>query len=237
MDANLHVAAPAPTSGPPLQPLHLIDEISHRVVNEYAEAIRALGLAAAASLDTRAQIALTSAAVRLRAQAEGHRALQAPVVDGPMNLAEYIGQLCGRLAKALFAERCFRLTVDADETWLDAEHCWRVGLIVAELVRRAARHASAGAVWVEITESSGRLKCQVFDDGRGALFGRTDHDNGPVRSLARELGGSIDWLFAPGGCCVRLEFPGPRAALADRRPPRRARVSHFPNPAPGRRFR
>ena len=234
-----YVVARITDACPPMQPLHLIDEISHRVVNEYTEAICALGLAASASRNMDVQLALTSAASRLRAQVEAHRALQAPVVDGPMDLADYVGQLCGCLAKAPFAETGVRLTVSSDEIWLDAARCWRVGLIVAELVRNAARHGlsgGAGGIWVEIAEASGRIICQVCDDGRGAPTVRTGRGRRLVQAIAAELGGSVDWTFAPGGCCVRLDFPGPDTGLIDLRLRPSERVSHFSQPASGRRF-
>jgi len=234
-----YVVARITDACPPMQPLHLIDEISHRVVNEYTEAICALGLAASASRNMDVQLALTSAASRLRAQVEAHRALQAPVVDGPMDLADYVGQLCGCLAKAPFAETGVRLTVSSDEIWLDAARCWRVGLIVAELVRNAARHGlsgGAGGIWVEIAEASGRIICQVCDDGRGAPTVRTGRGRRLVQAIAAELGGTVDWTFAPGGCCVRLDFPGPDTGLIDLRLRPSERVSHFSQPASGRRF-
>lgn len=180
------------------------------MVNEYTEAICALGLAASASRNINVQLALTSAASRLQAQAEAHRALQAPIVDGPMDLADYVGQLCGCLARAPFAEGDVRLMVRADEVWLRADRCWRVGLIIAELVRNAARHGLAGrpgVIWVEIAQASGRIDCTVCDDGSGKPMARTGRGRRLARALAAELGGSIDWTFAPGGCCVRLEFP------------------------------
>jgi hypothetical protein len=62
-----YVVAQITDACPPMQPLHLIDEISHRVVNEYTEAICALGLAATASRDIDVQLALTCAAT-LRAR-------------------------------------------------------------------------------------------------------------------------------------------------------------------------
>jgi two-component sensor histidine kinase len=203
----------------PMYPLHLIDEISHRVVNEYTEAICALGQAASTARDTRAQLALTSAANRLRAQVEAHRALQAPIVDGPMELADYVGQLCACLAKAPLAENGMRLRVTADEIWLDASRCWRVGLVIAELVRNAARHGlsgGAGAVWVVVEDLAGRVRCSVCDDGAGAQGARPGRGRRLVQALAAELGGSITWSFAPNGCCAVLEFdasPAPTRQL------------------------
>jgi two-component sensor histidine kinase len=196
----------------PMRSLHLIDEISHRVVNEYTEASCALGQAARAARDPRAELALISAATRLRAQAEAHRALQAPLVDGPMDLAEYVGQLCACLARAPLAENGMRLRVSADEIWLDAGSCWRVGLIIAELVRNAARHGlagGAGAIWVVVDGAAGRVRCSVCDDGGGTPGVRPGRGRRLVQALAGELGGSVDWRFAPNGCCAVLEFARP----------------------------
>ena len=75
-------------SGQPLG-LHLVEEISHRVFNEYAEAIALLTLAASRNRTT-ADPVLTQAADRLRAHAETHRALLGPS-DGPIDLGQYIG--------------------------------------------------------------------------------------------------------------------------------------------------
>jgi two-component sensor histidine kinase len=224
---------------PPTQPLHLIDEISHRVVNEYTEAICALGQAATASRDIRVQLALTSAASRLRAQVEAHRALQAPIVEGPMDLGEYVGQLCACLAKAPLGENGMRLSVDADEIWLDAGQCWRVGLIVAELVRNAARHGlsgAAGAVWVLVEDEGDRIICSVCDDGGGEPTLRPGRGRRLVQALAAELGGSVEWTFAPAGCCVRLEFSRPDSNLIDLQSESPSRVSHFPQRVRARRF-
>ena len=195
-----------------LQPLHLIDEISHRVVNEYSEAICALGRASRAANDIQAQRALTTAASRLRAQAEAHRALQAPAADGPMDLADYIVQLCACLAHAPLAENGMRLRVTADEVWLDADRCWRVGLIVAELVRNSVRHGpsdGACAIWVLVEEAAGHVRCSVCDNGGGSPGAPAGRGRRLVQVLAAELGGSVAWTFAPSGCRAVLEFDRP----------------------------
>jgi two-component sensor histidine kinase len=179
-------------------------------VNEYAEAISTLSLAAAAAPDARSELALTSAAIRLRAHAEAHRALQAPIYQGPMDLADYVEQLCASLSRAQLAEQGVRLTVRADEVWLDTDRGWRVGLIVAELIRNASRHGLSGgpgAIGVEVIAEPHRIVCRVFDDGRAAPAFGVGRGHRVVQALADELGGSIDWSFAPSGCCVRLAFP------------------------------
>jgi two-component sensor histidine kinase len=195
-----------------LQPLHLIDEISHRVVNEYTEAICAISLAATAAPDTQAQRALISAANRLRDQVEAHRALQAPFADGPMDLGDYIGRLCACLSRAQNAEDGVWLRLTADEVWLDADRCWRVGLIVAELVRNAARHGlsgGAGAIWVAVESAAGHVRCSVCDDGGGSPGIRAGRGRRVVQALAADLGGAVAWSAAPKGCCAVLEFDRP----------------------------
>jgi two-component sensor histidine kinase len=201
------------TSGhPSLEPLFLVEEMTHRVLNEYAEAISTLAMAVRSAPDSVSAMALTSAAARLRAHAEAHRALQAPIARGPANLADYIAQLCARLTNAWLAARGVRLTLRADDVWLDADRCWRVGLIVAELVRNAARHGLSGgpgAIRIEIAETSERISCRVRDDGRGTPSETIGRGRRLVQALAGELGGSVDWTFTPSGCSARLEFARP----------------------------
>lgn len=197
---------------PPLQPLFLVEEITHRVLNEYAEAISALALAARAAPDARTEVTLRAAASRLRAQAEAHRALQSPAGAGLMDLGDYLARLCATLSEAQLAANGVRLTVSADEVWLDADRCWRVGLIVAELIRNAARHGLSGGpgnIRVETTETLGQISCQVRDEGSGAPLASGGRGRRLVQALAGDLGGSVDWNFTPSGCRARLEFARP----------------------------
>lgn len=199
---------------PPLQPLFLVEEITHRVINEYAEAISTLALAARAAPDARSEVTLRSAASQLQAHAEAHRALQAPA-DGLTDLGDYVARLCASLSRAQLAANGVRLVVSADEIWLDANRCWRVGLIVAELIRNAAKHGFSGgpgAILVEIARTAGHISCQVCDDGRGASAAAAGRGRRLVQALAAELGGTVDWSFTPSGCRARLEFARPDGA-------------------------
>jgi two-component sensor histidine kinase len=192
--------------------LFLVEEITHRVLNEYAEAISALALAARAAPDARTEVTLRAAATRLQAQAEAHRALQSPAGGGTMDLGDYLAEICGLLSKAQLSQNGVRLIVSADEVWLDADRCWRVGLIVAELIRNAARHGFAGGpgnIRVEITEAAGNVSCRVLDDGRGAALVGGGRGSRLVQALAGELCGSVDWDFTSTGCRACLDFARP----------------------------
>jgi two-component sensor histidine kinase len=194
----------------PLQPLHLVEEISHRVANEYAEAIATLRLAAADAGDAQVGAALSNAAQRLWAHAEAHRALLAPAAGGPVDLGVYIGRVCASMTEASLAPSGVRLLVDADEIWLEPGRSWRVGLIVAELVRNAAHHGlghGPGAIRVSIGEACGWVSCRVSDNGRLAGAPQLGRGRRLVEALAAELGGSVAWRFTSAGCHARLEIP------------------------------
>jgi hypothetical protein len=84
-----------------------------------------------------------------------------------------------------------RLRVAADEVWLDADRCWRVGLIVAELVRNAARHGlsgGAGAIWVVVEDDAGYVRCSVCDNGGGSPGVRAGRGRRLVQALAAGTG-------------------------------------------------
>jgi two-component sensor histidine kinase len=85
-------------SPPSSLPLRLIDEISHRVCNEDAEAIATLAMAEAASADPGARRTLRCAADRLCSQAQAHRVLRPPCTEGPIDVGEDIAIICRQLA-------------------------------------------------------------------------------------------------------------------------------------------
>ena len=194
----------------PFESLHLLEEISHRVANEYAEAIATLRLAAAEAGNAQARAALGNVAMRLRAHADAHRALLAPAARGPVDLVDYVGQVCASMTLASLAPSGVRLLVEADEIWLESDRSWRVGLILAELIRNAARHGlggGPGAIRVTIVEVCGWVSCEVSDNGRPARASAPGRGCKLVEALAAELGGSVDWWFTPRGCHVRLDIP------------------------------
>ena len=78
----------------------LIEEINHRVANEYAEAIASLSLASSRAGDDEVKVTLARVANRLRDHADSHRASIPPPTDSTANLADYIGRICRAFSKA-----------------------------------------------------------------------------------------------------------------------------------------
>src|ERR1700722_2463754 len=192
------------------QPLYLLEEISHRVMNEYAAAICELSLAAGSTASAQARATLNHAAQRLHLHAEAHRALLAPASDGEVDLADYLGRICASMSRALLAEHEVRLIAEMDEVWLDAGRCWRIGLIVAELIRNSVRHGlagRAGCVRVSLMQGVGRVRCVVSDNGRAPTNPRQARGRRLIEMLADEMGGEVGWRFTPLGCVAELTFP------------------------------
>jgi two-component sensor histidine kinase len=193
----------------PMDACLLVEELTHRIANEYAAAIGSLSLAAARCPDPEARSALAGAAGRLFDYAETHRALLPPHVEGPVELSKYLSVICRAIVRARLAERGVALTFKEETIELDAQSCWRVGMIVFELITNAARHgvrSNAGSIDVELATQNGTLICRVSDNGvwRDPKPGRGTRI---TQALARELGGRIDWEFGPNGTEALLCFP------------------------------
>jgi two-component sensor histidine kinase len=199
-----------------LRELYLVEEITHRVLHDYDEAIASLRLASMSERGP-ANLALNSAAARLRVRAQAYRALQAPASSGPMELSDYLVQVCAAINTARLAERGAQLTLAAEQVWLDADRCWLVGLIIAELIDNAARYGLSGGpgeIGVRIINGGWRMICAVANRGRASAWDVRGRSRRLVRALSAELGGSIEWRFLDHDCCVWFEFPIERPARA-----------------------
>jgi len=189
--------------------LNLVEEINHRVVNEYSEAIAMLSIAAAQMSSGDARAALRDTADRLRDHADTHRSLMAPMVMGRTNLADHITKICRSYVRSTLADRGVQLTLKVEDVMMPAETCWRIGLVVAELVRNAARHGlkgKDGLIVVDIAHRAGHVTCIVSDNG-SAGGGSPGRGQRLTRSLIAELGGDIQWFFEPDGTFAFFRLP------------------------------
>lgn len=189
--------------------LDLVEEIHHRVLNEYAEAIATLARASrGASKVTRS--ACDSVAKKLHAHATAHRALLPPVGTETVNAGDYVRRVCEAFADASLASTGVRLIVKTGPIHLSPTRCWRLGLIVAELIRNSARHGllwGTGVILVRLVERSGHISCRVCNTGGSDRLARAGRGQKLAATLARELGGSIHWWLTPQGGTVLLSFP------------------------------
>ena len=198
------------TSGVSDEARLLLREFSHRINNEFASAIGVISIAAARSADDEAKVALAAVRDRLQNYALVHHALQLPKDVSCIDAAAYLRQLCWAISRSKlerngielrFVERTFRM---------NSERCWRLGLIVSELITNAERHAfrnGGGSIRVELLPSLSFVECRVTDNGTAEANARPGHGLKIVQALAKSLGGTIDQRFGPQGATAVLIFP------------------------------
>lgn len=193
------------------EPLLMVEEISHRVANEYAGAIAAIDFEATRLADADARAALRRTTDKLHAFAEAHRALQAPAAAGDMCLGDYLDRVCAALSEANLRERGVKLILVEDVVMLEARRCWRVALIIAELITNSVQHGfkpSGGMIVVEVRLVGSEVVCVVADNnGRCTPNPPPSRGRRVVERLARELSGDIQWFFGPRGVTATLAFP------------------------------
>jgi two-component sensor histidine kinase len=203
----------------------LFGEITHRIANEYGSAISMLSLAAAKTVSPEARMTLQNAAERLHDHATAYRALQIPLADGEVDLADYICNICRAISRSRLRDRSISLEVAADSLVVTTDQAWYVGLIVSELVTNAARHAfreRAGCIRVETSTMAGQVQCRVVDNGV-ALMRRPPGRGSEINdALAARLGGTLNRTFGSAGTSVTLTFPSRRMIPESRQRPRRA---------------
>ena len=135
----LNGASTVPASGG--EPLLYVAELLHRVSNEYASAISLASVMASRAPSPEVRSALKTVIEHLVQLATAHRVLLPPVVDGTVDLGDYLTRLCQAKVAVELERRgtTLRLAV-VSPVALEHSRCWRVGLIVSELITNAARH-------------------------------------------------------------------------------------------------
>jgi two-component sensor histidine kinase len=194
---------------PLLQEQILLHELNHRVNNEFANAISIVS-AAAASGNDKVKGALSRVEDLLHRFADVHRALEMPEYDKPVDAAAYLSQLCRSISRSQLDGRKIELVLAAQPLQLCADHCWRLGMIVFELINNAARHAfpgREGEIRVELMRAGAFAKCSVTDNGSAAPTVRPGHGLKIIDELSKSLGGRCIQKFEPRGSRSILAFP------------------------------
>jgi two-component sensor histidine kinase len=188
----------------------LLHELNHRINNEFAAAIGVVTVAAARSSNEEAKAALTGVAELLHRYADVHRLLQMPDCDTLVDAAVYLRQLCLSFSRSTLDAREISLVLSAQSLRLQAERCWRLGMIVHELISNAARHAfenRGGAIRVAVWQDGAFVKCSVQDSGSVTTSIAPGHGLKIVNSLSRALGGCFGQTFGVQGSKSLLVFP------------------------------
>jgi two-component sensor histidine kinase len=188
----------------------LLDELNHRISNEFASLIAIVSRAAAASGNDEVKRALRGVAQLLHHHAQVHRALRPPDQETLVNAEGYLSELCNAISRSKLDPLKIDLVLTARPLLLESSRCWRLGMIVSELITNAARHAFAGRpgrIRVELLRAGGFAKCIVSDSGSAAAHIQPGHGLRMVEELTKALDGRFERRFEGAGTTSIVIFP------------------------------
>jgi two-component sensor histidine kinase len=188
----------------------LMHELTHRINNEYASAISVVSLVAARSGNQEVRVALTGVTELLHHYADVHRALQMPVHRTRIDAGKYLQQLCLSISRAKLDSMKIKLVLTARPLSMQSDRCWRLGMIVYELITNAARHAfdgRNGEIRVELLRSGYLVECRVMDNGSAPENVRPGRGFKIIEGLVEGLDGRFEQEFGVEGSTSTLVFP------------------------------
>jgi two-component sensor histidine kinase len=189
----------------------LLRELNHRINNELASAIHAVSAKAVQSDSVAVKAALLDVVDLLHQCADVHRALRRPDQERLTDTASYLQQVCFSITKYRLDRLAIGVLFSADDLRLEGERCWKLGLIVSELLTNVARHAQFDArrpeLRVELMLAGNVVKCRVSDNGSASEPMRRGRGLAIIGGLASSLGGRVHTSCAAEGSYFLLTFP------------------------------
>lgn len=188
----------------------LLREYTHRMNNELACAMSAISIAAARSASSDAEVALNGVEEMLHNYAQVHHALQMPEYSLRIDAAAYVRRLCLAISRSKLERKGIELVLVERTFRVDAERCWRIGLILSELITNSFRHAftgDGGTIRVELFPAKSSLECHVKDNGASDVNPKSGCGLQIIDALVEGLGGTIRRYFGPDGAASVLIVP------------------------------
>ena len=191
--------------------LLLLRELNHRVNNELTSAISTVSAKAVESDDVAVKAALLDVVDLLHGYADVHKALRTPDPGHLTDAARYLQHLCFSITKYRLNRLSIRLLFSADDLRLEGERCWKLGLIVSELLTNVARHALFDdrhpEAKVKLLLAGNVVRCAVSDNGSASDLIVRGRGLTIVGELASSLGGRVHASCAAEGSSFLLTFP------------------------------
>ena len=190
--------------------LLLVREIAHRTNNQLMSTINFTSQIAARSCNCEVKVALAGVIEHLLDHARVHRALQVPTANHFIDAAAYLRELCQAISRAKLQHKGIDLMLVERPLQLSAVQCWRLGMIVTELITNSCRHAfaeSGGSIRVEFEGRDCWVECRVADDGSAQGNVRPGHGLKIIQQLVEGLNGEISQRFGKKGSIATVSFP------------------------------
>jgi two-component sensor histidine kinase len=186
----------------------LVGELTHRMNNEFAA--RIVSLAAAPSPNGEVKSALPMVEARLLNYEQVNRCLQIPSQDTVVDASAHLRRLCQSIGRSRLNCRGIELQFVGRPLQMNSDRCWRLGMIISELISNAVRHAfgeGGGKIQVELSQCGTFVNCRVEDDGTAPETIRPGLGFAIVERLIASLDGKINQHFGPGGAVSDMIFP------------------------------
>jgi two-component sensor histidine kinase len=153
----------------------LLEELTHRITNEYAAAMAIVTLMIRQTIHTDVKLALLDVRTCLENFARVHHALQRPGLPTVDALA-YLQELCQAIELSRLEQRDIKLGLVGQTIQMDCERCWRLGMIVSELIANSAQAYGEGEGEIRIElydqEASSIAECRTQYPARPSRFSR-----------------------------------------------------------------
>jgi two-component sensor histidine kinase len=188
----------------------LLQELNHRINNEFFSAMNLVSLAAARSGSHEVKVVLNGVTDLLHQYAELHRSLQIPQDDTRIDAAIYLRKLCLAIRRSKLDHMKIDLVLAAPPLVLQSDECWLLGMIVYELITNAARHAFAGRIGeirVELLRVGASVECNVLDNGSAPAKVHRGRGLKIIGELVKALDGRFEQKFGNTGSLSTLVFP------------------------------
>jgi two-component sensor histidine kinase len=188
----------------------LVRELTHRINNELALIIGRASLTAARSTNDEVKIALAEVTRLLLHCADVNRALEMPTHSTVIDASDYMRVLCQSIRRARLDGRGIELVLITHPLHMRSERCWKLGIIVSELITNCVRHAfggRGGKIQIELSSAGPYVQCCVIDNGSSQGSGVPGQGLKIIKALAKELDGEIVHRFGADGAVSMLMFP------------------------------
>ena len=189
----------------------LLSELSHRLLNELTAAVVVIEMACTRVRNAHVRQTLEAVRESLMSFARVHQALHAPQPRSRINTQSYLRHLCEAIQQAKLRQNGIALQYTVQASTIDAEKCWKLGMIIFELVTNSAKHAfsgSPGTIRVELNCVRRTLQCRVTDNGSShSSLAEPGTGLKIVNALVRELGGIFSQRVDVGGWVSTVTFP------------------------------
>src|SRR5262245_11386223 len=190
------------TFTPTISEQALLQELNHRISNEFQSALSLVSLTAARSRSQEVKDALSGVTVLLHHYAEVHRALQVPHERDRVDAAEYLRKLCLPIRRAKLERAHCHLLLAAPPLVLNSADASAVGCVVYEIITNAARHAfhgRTGEIRVEMLRAGVFVHCKVMDNGSAPADVQRGHGLRIIEELVKALDGRFEQRFGTAG--------------------------------------